>query len=247
MADETKLFRDKLHELTQLSSDNGDRLSVGMIRDAFGDLSLDDEKMQMIYAYLSQMGIEVYDPAPAEMSHDGMHRPSLESYLEELDAISELPPEVELQMFHQAAQGDRQSRDVLVSRYLAAACDLAGEFERKDRRIDAEDLIQEANVGLLIAMDELEKETSLAAYRVKLLNRITQYLEERIQQMLDELSSEAKVLNRMNRLAQSVHELEEQLEHKPSIEEVSAYLDLTTEEIQNLLKIGGEKLTIEDI
>ena len=176
-----------------------------------------------------------------------MHRPSLESYLEELDAISELPPEVELQMFHQAAQGDRQSRDVLVSRYLAAACDLAGEFERKDRRIDAEDLIQEANVGLLIAMDELEKETSLAAYRVKLLNRITQYLEERIQQMLDELSSEAKVLNRMNRLAQSVHELEEQLEHKPSIEEVSAYLDLTTEEIQNLLKIGGEKLTIEDI
>ena len=70
---------------------------------------------------------------------------------------------------------------------------------------------------------------------------------EVIQQMLDELSSEAKVLNRMNRLAQSVHELEEQLEHKPSIEEVSAYLDLTTEEIQNLLKIGGEKLTIEDI
>ena len=201
----------------------------------------------MIYAYLGQMGIEVYDPKTEEMSHDGMHRPSLESYLEELDAISELPPEVELQMFHQAAQGDRQSRDVLVSRYLAAACDLAGEFERKDRRIDAEDLIQEANVGLLIAMDELEKETSLAAYRVKLLNRITQYLEERIQQMLDELSSEAKVLNRMNRLAQSVHELEEQLEHKPSIEEVSAYLDLTTEEIQNLLKIGGEKLTIEDI
>ena len=247
MADETKLFRDKLHELTQLSSDNGDRLSVGMIRDAFGNLSLDDEKMQMIYAYLGQMGIEVYDPETEEMSHDGMHRPSLESYLEELDAISELPPEVELQMFHQAAQGDRQSRDVLVSRYLAAACDLAGEFERKDRRIDAEDLIQEANVGLLIAMDELEKETSLAAYRVKLLNRITQYLEERIQEMLDELSSEAKVLNRMNRLAQSVHELEEQLEHKPSIEEVSAYLDLTTEEIQNLLKIGGEKLTIEDI
>ena len=197
MADETKLFRDKLHELTQLASDNGDRLSLGMIQDAFGDLSLDDEKMQMIYAYLGQMGIEVYDPETEEMSHDGMHRPSLESYLEELDAISELPPEVELQMFHQAAQ--------------------------------------------------VEKETSLAAYRVKLLNRITQYLEERIQQMLDELSSEAKVLNRMNRLAQSVHELEEQLEHKPSIEEVSAYLDLTTEEIQNLLKIGGEKLTIEDI
>ncbi|MBR1901309.1 MAG: hypothetical protein IJ820_09665, partial [Lachnospiraceae bacterium] len=44
-----------------------------------------------------------------------------------------------------------------------------------------------------------------------------------------------------------VHELEEQLEHKPSIEELSAYLDLTTQEIRDLLRVGGEKLTIEDI
>ena len=96
-------------------------------------------------------------------------------------------------------------------------------------------------------MNELEREESLAAYRVRLLNRVTTYLEERVREMEEELRGESKVVSRMNRLAQSVHELEEQLEHKPSIEELSAYLDLTTQEIRDLLRVGGEKLTIEDI
>ena len=247
MTDETKVFSEKLQELIQYSRDNGDRLSAGKIQDAFEGLSLDDEKLQMVYAYLDQMGVQVYDPLMEDVSHDGSHRPALEAYLEELETITDLPHDVELKMFHMAADGDQEARGTLVSRYLGTACDLAGEFEGKGSRIEPEDLIQEANLGLLMAVNELEKEESLAAYRVKLLNSVTTWLEERVQEMEEELRSESKVVSRMNRLAQSVHELEEQLEHKPSIEELSAYLDLTTEEIQDLLRVGGEKLTIEDI
>ena len=247
MTDETRAFREKLQELTELSRKSGDRIPVSKIQETFAQLSLDDEKLQMVYAYLDQMGIEVYDPAMEDASHDGTHPSALSSYLEELDSIAPLPQELEFEMFHQAAGGDAEARDTLISRYLAAACDLAGEFEDKYSRIDTEDLIQEANVGLVLAMGQLEREESLAAYRMKLLNNITQYLEDSVQRMGEELRGEAKVVSRMNALAQSVHELEEQLEHKPSIEEVSAYLDLTTEEIRDLLRVGGEKLTIEDI
>ena len=247
MADETRVFREKLQELTDYSRKNKDTLPVEKIREAFGELSLDDEKLRMVYAYLDQMGIEVYDPLMEDGGSSTQHRPALERDLEELDAIASLPQDLELEMFHLASDGDVQARDTLISRYLTSACDLAGEFEARESRIDPEDLIQEANVGLLLAMDKLEKEESLAAYRVKLLNGITDYLEESVRQMTEELQSEAKVVGRMNRLAQTVHELEEQLEHKPSIEEVSAYLDLTTEEIRDMLRVGGEKLTIEDI
>ncbi len=247
MTDETKVFREKLQELTQYAAENGDRVSVGKIRDAFKGLSLNEEKLQMVYAYLDQTGIQVYDPLVEDVSHDGSHRPALEAYLEELDAIAGLPADLELKMFHMAAEGDKEARDTLIARYLAAACDLAGEFEGKAGRAEAEDLIQEANVGLLTAMSELEKEESLAAYRVKLLNRVTTYLEDRVREMEEEYRGESKVVSRMNRLAQSVHDLEEQLEHKPSIEELSAYLDLTTQEIRDMLRVGGEKLTIGDI
>ncbi len=247
MTDETKVFREKLQELKEYSRDNGDRLPAARIRDAFEGLSLDTEKLQMVYSYLDQMGIEVYDPEMEDLSHSGLHRPALDSYLEELDQIASLPQDIELKMFHLAADGDTEARNTLISRYLTAVCDLAGEFDRRESRIDAEDLIQEANIGLLLAMENLEREESLAAYRVKLLNRTAEYLEDSVRQMEEELRGEAKVLSRMNRLAETVHELEEQLEHKPSIEEVSAYLDLTTEEIRDMLRVGGENLTIEDI
>jgi RNA polymerase primary sigma factor len=182
-----------------------------------------------------------------DVSHDGSHQSALETYLEELESITDLPRDLELKLFHMAADGDKEAGGTLVSRYLNTACDLAGEFEGKGLKVETEDLIQEANLGLLMAVNELEREESLAAYRVRLLNRVTTYLEERVREMEEELRGESKVVSRMNRLAQSVHELEEQLEHKPSIEELSAYLDLTTQEIRDLLRVGGEKLTIEDI
>ena len=50
VTDETKVFREKLQELTQYAAENGDRVSVGKIRDAFEGLSLDEEKLQMVYA-----------------------------------------------------------------------------------------------------------------------------------------------------------------------------------------------------
>jgi len=247
VTDETKVFSEKLQELIEYSGKNGDRLPAGKIQEAFEGLSLDDEKLQMVYAYMDQMGVQVYDPSMEDVSHDGSHQSALETYLEELESITDLPRDLELKLFHMAADGDKEAGGTLVSRYLSTACDLAGEFEGKGLKVETEDLIQEANLGLLMAVNELEREESLAAYRVRLLNRVTTYLEERVREMEEELRGESKVVSRMNRLAQSVHELEEQLEHKPSIEELSAYLDLTTQEIRDLLRVGGEKLTIEDI
>jgi len=247
MADETRVFREKLQELKDYARENGGRIAAGRIRDVLGELLLDPAKLQMVYAYLDQTGIEVYDPELDGLGEGGAHRPALESYLEELDRIVAIPEEMELKLFHATADGDAGARETLIARYLTTACDLAGEFERTDSRIDAEDLIQEANMGLILAMDGMEREETLAAYRVRLLNRITEYLEESVRQMEEELRGEARVLSRMNRLADTVHELEEQLEHKPSIEEVSAYLDLPEEEIRSMLRVGGENLTIEDI
>ena len=245
--DITKVFQDKLRELRNRANENGNRLSEDTIRDAFPGIALKKKDLQLIYAYLEQTGIEVYDPAWEDAGGSAGCVSSLEVYLEELDRIASLPEDLERRMFDLAASGDAEARRTLTERYLTAVCDLAGEFEQRNRKIEPEDLVQEANVGLLMAMEALEPETSLAAYRVKLLNRVTQYLEESLREMNDALNTDARVVDRMNRLADSVHELEEQLEHKPSLEELSAYLDLPMEEIRNLLRVGGEKLTIEDI
>ena len=61
--DITKEFQDKLRELRNRANENGNRLSEDTIRDAFPGIALKKKDLQLIYAYLEQTGIEVYDPA----------------------------------------------------------------------------------------------------------------------------------------------------------------------------------------
>ena len=132
----------------------------------------------------------------------------------------------------------------MIERYLTAACDLASEYESIHPDIETEDLVQEANIALVMSVAQLEKETTLAAYRARLLNRVSSFLDENVKQLEEMLTSDTRVVNRMNQLADTIRELEEQLGHKPSIEEVSAFLELPEEDIRDLLRVGGGDLKI---
>ena len=71
--DITKEFQDKLRELRDRAKENGGRLAEDMVRAAFSGIPLEEKDLQLIYAYLDQTGIEVYDPAWEEESHSGAH------------------------------------------------------------------------------------------------------------------------------------------------------------------------------
>lgn len=173
-------------------------------------------------------------------------RRSLEMYLEELDRFTPLPEEMEFLLFEKAAQGDRQAADTLIERYLQTVCDLASEYERTHPKVDAEDLVQEANTGLVIGVQALEREKTLSAYRARLLNSVTSYLEESVRELEEMLSSDRRLVNRMNQLADLIRELTDQLGRKPSIDELSAFLEIPVEDIRDLLRIGGEDLMVSD-
>jgi RNA polymerase primary sigma factor len=89
-----------------------------------------------------------------------------------------------------------------------------------------------------MAMTEIRPQKSLALYRVWLLNYVTAFLEERVQNLEELMNADERIVNRMNRLADTIRELEEELGHKPSVEELSAFLELPTEEIRNLLRVA---------
>ncbi len=248
VADVTKRFRETLERLCAEGKRSGMRLTVQKIEKELESEHLSLEKLQLIYNYLDQMAIEIYDPTFEEKpSSGGERKQALELYLEELDRFVPLPEDVELLLFDKAADGDKEAADTLIERYLSTACDLAGEFENSHSKVDPEDLVQEANIGLVLAMSEMKKEKSLAAYRVKLLNYVTDYLEESVKNLEEMMNADTKVVNRMNKLADAVHELEENLGHKPSVEEMSAFLDLPEEDIRDLLRVGGENLKIDEI
>ncbi len=238
MADETKRFKEKLDKLSSLAKDNQMKLTVQQVEDVLKGENLSSEKMQLVYSYLDQMSIEVYDPQLEEQPSDHSDRKTaLDLYLEELDRYTPLPEDVERMLFEKAADKDKEAADLLIERYLSTVCDLASEFEKDSDRIDAEDLVQEANTGLVLAVNSLEKEESLAAYRVKLLNYVTTYLEDSVKELKEMMNADSRIVNRMNKLADAARSLEEELGHKPSLEELSAFLELPEEDIKDLLRI----------
>ncbi len=242
MADETERFRGKLDRLCALGRRSGMRLDVQEILDVLEEEHLSADQLQLVYTYLDQMGIVIYDSEMEDALSSGYRRRSLEVYLEELDRIAALPEDAEYLLFERAAGGDREASNTLIERYLSTVCDLASEYEAAHPMVESEDLIQEANTGLVLAVVALEKESTLAAYRVKLLNSVSAFMEERVKELEEMISSDTRVVNRMNKLADTIRELENEIGHKPSVEELSAFLELPAEEIENLLKVAGGAL-----
>ena len=242
MADETERFRGKLDRLCALGRRSGMRLDVQEILDVLEEEHLSADQLQLVYTYLDQMGIVIYDSEMEDALSSGYRRRSLEVYLEELDRIAALPEDAEYLLFERAAGGDREASNTLIERYLSTVCDLASEYEAAHPMVESEDLIQEANTGLVLAVVALEKESTLAAYRVKLLNSVSAFMEERVKELEEMISSDTRGVNRMNKLADTIRELENEIGHKPSVEELSAFLELPAEEIENLLKVAGGAL-----
>lgn len=247
MADAAGRFREKLEALCALGRRSGMRLSVQQIQEALEEEHLSFSHLQMVYTYLDQMAIEIYDPEIGDVpSSEPARRRSLEVYLEELDRYAALPEDAERMLFEKAAEGDREAGAALIERYLTTVCDLAAEYEKVHPGVETEDIVQEANTGLVLGVGALEKEESLAAYRARLLNYVTSYLEESVKNLEEMMKSDSRVVNRMNKLADTIRELEEELGHKPSIDELSVFLELPAEDIRDLLRVGGDGLKISE-
>lgn len=168
---------------------------------------------------------------------------SLELYLEEVGQIEKPDEKEEFRLFSLASEGDAGAKSRLVEIYLPMVCEMAGEYEGKD--FLAEDLVQEGNVGLLLAVDGIEKQDSLAAYRACLMNAVSQFMQESLQDQKDIREMGDGIAKRVNHLNEAIHNLEEELEHRVSVEELSAYLEMPVEEIRDILKMAGDEIKIE--
>ncbi len=263
--EEKNVFRGMLNEVTSLARKKGGSLSREEIDEIFADFPLTPEQKGLVYEYLHNQQItvegyesaaktvqtekkpsdgEIQDPEEEEEALDESGIPLwLDAYLEEIEQSEELSPAEEFALFTAAVRGERQARDRLAARYLQMVFTMAAEYEGKD--CPFEDLIQEGNVGLLLALDGLREQGTLAAYQAQLMNEVSRHMQEAIREHDDDRKKKDGLVQRVSRLSQAIDELEEDLGHKVSVGELSAFLDMPAEEILDTLKMAGDKLKVE--
>lgn len=254
------IFREMLSEVKRAADAAGNVISKEEIREILNTMPLEEEHFQLIYSYLAEQNITVVD-TKEEVQEQPLEedRRSLSIYLEELSELSEDIFEDESEILELAAKGDAAARNRLIEEYLPRICEMASEYECEE--IPAEDLIQEGNLGLLMALETLREaelgaeEAALdqgeqtrytpAACRAHILNSIGKAMEAALKDSRDERTKGEGIASRVNHLNEAVQNLERDLEHKVSAEELSAYLEMPLEEIKDILRMSGDQIEIE--
>ena len=81
----------------------------------------------------------------------------LEFYEEELKELEAIPEEEKWKLFQMAAAGDRLAKGRLTQGYLQTVYDLSRTYQYEG--VPQGDLIQEGNIGLMLALEDLEVRT----------------------------------------------------------------------------------------
>lgn len=167
---------------------------------------------------------------PGESMDKNRELEVLRMYLEEVRAVSEAREGEKERLLKEYGTGGVGKKERLIKLYLMDTLQIASEYREKG--IAFSDLIQEANMGLLLALEE--RETEDAAIR----RRIRETVEESLAAEGRESAVSEHMAEEINRLDEASKELAERNGQAPAIEELMEYLGMPEEEIREYMKIS---------
>lgn len=238
-------FQEKLAELGNLAAGKGNHLSSTEVKEFFGDMNLNEEQYQLIFAYLAarQVTVEGYVALQEEKEEIPLlpeEEHFLNNYKQALGSLLIFKKDLVLEMCKKVEEtGDDTAKNRLIELMLSEVLRLADEFRGRGMLLG--DLVQEGNIGLMLALETLglrpEGMSALDYLRQEIRGTIAKAIEDD----LSEKQAGDALADKLNDLSDNIKKLSEDLGDKVSIEELSAFTDMSVEEIEELLKLAGEE------
>lgn len=244
--DEKLKFREALNALVARATENGGRISREELEKHVQEFGFTEEQLDMVGRYLKAMNIAidgmeavsgVYgEPAgPAEDCGDAE-----DAHMTLLEALSE----EDRQMLGDYLESlDDLAQNAAMAEYMRLSAQLALSYA--GRGIPLEDLIQEGNVGLIMALDTLELREDGISEAEYIREGIRGAMENLLEEEAGLQKSDSQILERINFIGEAIRNLSEELERKVTLEELSAYLDMPEAEIADVLRLTGEDIKTE--
>jgi len=161
--------------------------------------------------------------------------PSLDRYLQEIGEITLLKPEEEIALARRIKRGDHEALEKLTKANLRFVVSIALKYQ--NRGLSLGDLINEGNLGLITAAKRFDESRGF-----KFISYAVWWIRQSILQAISEQSRVVRLpLNRisdLNKVGKAMGNLEQELERRPSTNEIAKETEMTPDEVSDTIQIS---------
>lgn len=174
----------------------------------------------------------------------------IKMYLEDLEAISPMVDGEMDMLINSLRKGNRSAKERLLELHLREVVDIAKSY--KGKGIFVGDLIQEGNIGLMTALEEI----CIGANRVPtesipdtleyIVNRIRESMEFVIHEQQDDKILENRIVEKINFISSCVKDLAEEFGREATLDELVEFTKLEKSEIADIMELAKDALSVSN-
>ena len=168
------------------------------------------------------------------MEHD-----FFDMYLEEMGDITPLDRDEMNSVLEGTARGDAGARSRLVEGCLGKVLEMVREYG--DSELPLSDLVQEANTALMLAAIEYD---GSEPWNELMTRRVKESVELALEEQRTENQIEETMAARVNVLQTVSQVLAKELGREATLEELSAKMKMTEDEVKDIMKLALDALTV---
>lgn len=170
-----------------------------------------------------------------------MHDDFYQMYLEEMGTIVPCTKEEQIRLVGEAVKGREEAKKRLVEGNLRAALEYAKEYDGKGVLLT--DLVQEANMALVMALEEYIKMENQPEFDSFFAERIREALKLAVEEQESADRTGEELAARVNVLSQVSQLLAKELGREATVEELAEKMKMTVEEITGIMKMAMDAIS----
>ncbi len=265
-------FDDRIKQIIEAAKEKKNVLQDDEVRGFFSDVQLTDEEYDKILENLDVNHIDVLQMEEPEDSTDSLvdddddmveiseedevdvenidlsipEGISIEDpvrmYLKEIGKVPLLSAEEEIDLANRIEAGDEEAKQKLAEANLRLVVSIAKRYV--GRGMQFLDLIQEGNLGLIKAVEKFDYRKGF-----KFSTYATWWIRQAITRAIADQARTIRIpvhmVETINKLIRVSRQLEQELGHAPSPEEIAVEMNMPVERIREILKISQDPVSLE--
>lgn len=237
------LFARTLELVKKQAKEQQNCISEQQVRDAFGQLHLSEEQLNLVFDYLKKHKIGIDEPVDLDEYLSDEEMDYLEEYKKELAMLEEVSEGEKEATILSAMAGERDAQKKLISLYLPQVVEVSKLYSGQG--VFLEDLIGEGNVALSMGVAMLGCLEHAKEAEGMLMKMIMDAMENCINENMQEADKDQKVVDRVNKVADKARELAAELHRKVTVEELAGESGMSEKTIREAMRMSG--FAIEDL